>query len=171
MDAQLALNRQDNAPVLTFSGSFQEHTELQKQFQINYIDDKNYFDWSVTAAVDLSPLFSPNAKLIQKNYEYNNSLYSHEFSNYYERLKDNCSYYNSMVQLYSKQLEQAMELCANRKKYMEEMTILHKNGGCTVLDMLRAEYEYFSASCIVENNSDFLWYYTWMRTQENELSD
>lgn len=171
MDAQFVLNRQDNAPTLIFSGSFQEYTKIQKQFSINYIDDKNYFDWSFTAAVDLSHLFSPNMKLIKKNYEYTSNLYSHEFSNYYERLKNNCSYYASMMQLYEKQLEQAMEMCANRKKYMEEMMILHNNGGCAILDMLKAEYEYFSACCIVENSSDFLWYYTWLRTQENELSD
>lgn len=75
--------------------------------------------------------------------------------------------YDSMVELYEESPRKDTDIAKNRKRYAEDVAEMHKFCYCSYIDMLAAQNEYQTAVCKVENDKDLLWFYKWMKTQND----
>ena len=74
---QNILDNQNFAPTLTMGVSFSESTKTKKD-GVNYIEDKNSFDWSFSLGINFSNFLSSKNRLRKEQYENNLEIYQEQ---------------------------------------------------------------------------------------------
>lgn len=162
-----AMQKQSDAPVLSLKGNFFEYTNLEKKVPFSYVKEKNYLAWSFTLAVDFSQLSLHKNKLLKNELKTSLESYVNQISESQKQSDIKERQYDSMVELYEDSLRKDTDIAKNRKRYAEDVAEMHKSGYCSYIDMLAAQNEYQTAVCKVENDKDLLWFYKWMKTQND----
>lgn len=162
---QNILNRQDFAPLLTIGGSFSEFTETNKKLNVNYIEDKNCFNWTFSLGLSFSEFFSPAKKLRNQMFENNLAVCEDKMRNIVEQTEHQRKNYEEIILLYEKQLRQVSELHENRVRFDKDYALLFKSGKCSRLEMEEVHLNVIESECIYKNLLDNLWLYKWKRSQ------
>ena len=162
---QNILSNQDTAPFLTIGGTFSEATKTNKDFHVNYIEEKNYFSWTFSLGITFSEFFSPSKKLKKQLYENNISVYNEKLKNIAEETENQQKNYEEIISLYEKQLEQVQKLHENRIQLEKDYETLFKKGKCSRIEMEEVRLNSLESECIYKNLSDNLWFYKWKRSQ------
>lgn len=159
------LNRQDTAPFLTIGGTFSEATKTNKDFHINYIEEKNYFNWTFSLGVTFSEFFSPSKKLEKQLYKNNLSIYGEKLKNITEETENRKKNYEEIITLYERQLQHVLKLYENRIHLEKDYDQLFKDGKCSQIEMKEIQLNTLESECIYKNLNDNLWFYKWKRNQ------
>ena len=159
---QNILDNQNFAPTLTMGVSFSESTKTKKD-GVNYIEDKNSFDWSFSVGISFDEFFSPARKLRNELHKNNLALYSSElrvFKTQFNNQKNNCDF---MIESYKKQINNTEKILQNCKQSVDNFEQLFSSGKCSKMDLDESKLQFLNIKCIYENLKDSLWFYTWKR--------
>ncbi len=162
-----ALQRQSEAPILSLKGNFFEYTNLEKKVPFNYVKEKNYLAWSFTLALDFSELSLHKNRLQKSGLKTSLESYANQIAENRKQTETRERQYDYMVDLYVESLQKDSMIADNRKQYAIDVEKMYKSGDCSYLDMLSAQTDYQSALCRVQNDKDLLWFYQWMKTQND----
>ena len=162
---QYRLQNQNSAPFLIAGGNFSEQTKSQKEFLINYIEDKSVFAWSFTLGISFSEFLSPSRSMKDIFYRKNLDLYGEKIKQIEEEMENRRKNYRKIVELYEKQQTEMQDVLKKRKKLYSDYQELFKKGKCSALDLDEVHLSVIEAECIFASLRDYLWFYKWMEVQ------
>ena len=160
-----ALQKQSSAPVLSMKGNFSEYTNLKKKVPFNYVKEKSYIAWTFTLMLDFSELSLHKNRLQKEGLQTSLETYANQLAETQKQTDIRERQYDYMVELYGENVHKDKTMVQNRRQYSDDIAALYRSGECSYLDMKAAENEYLSAVCNMENDSDLLWFYRWMKAQ------
>ena len=161
---QNILDNQNFAPTLTMGVSFSESTKTKKD-GVNYIEDKNSFDWSFSLGINFSNLLSSKNKLRKEQYENNLEIYQEQLK---ELEKQNVSQRENIEEIIkSYELEEKAlgEIIKNKETYLKDYETLYENGKCSKFELEEIQLSLLETKILYENLKDNLWFYKWKRAQ------
>lgn len=162
---QNVLDRQETAPFLTIGGTFSETTETNKNLSVNYIEDKNCFNWTFSLGLTFSEFFSPSKKLRNQKFENNLAVCRDKIRNIEEQTGHQQLNYEEMILLYENQLRQVLKMHENRVRLEKDYAELLKSGKCSQVELEEVHLNAVESECIYKNLNDNLWLYKWKRSQ------
>jgi len=161
---QNILDNQNFAPTLTMGVSFSESTKTKKD-SVDYIEDKNSFDWSFSLGINFSNLLSSKNKLRKEQYENNLEIYQEQLK---ELEKQNVSQRENIEEIIkSYELEEKAlgEIIKNKENYLKDYEIMFENGNCSKIELEEIQLSLLETKILYENLKDNLWFYKWKRAQ------
>ena len=165
LKARNVLDIQESAPAFTLSGTFSETTDISKCFAINYLKDKNSFNWSFSLGIIFSDFFSPKNKLRKQLFKNNLYIYEEQLKILTEQNINQQENYQELINTYELQLSKIREINKNRHDYFKDYQVLYQNGKCSRLDLEEVQLNVIESECIYKNLSDYLWFYKWKKVQ------
>jgi outer membrane protein TolC len=168
LKCQFIQNMQSNAPSVCLKGSLSDTsgTVSAGDFFRSWGSTDTY-EWSITLSVNISPLFSNKKKLLEKNYQYDSDAYRIQERSVQEKKEKSDIYYDRKINESEAELKKVRHMDAERSYYYENSKKLYAQGKCAELDVLNADVQFFTSCSILNNCNDMLWYYRWMKTQNN----
>lgn len=159
------LNRQASSPVITVGGTFSEITKPNKSLAVDYIENKNYLNWSFSLGLNFSEFFSPVKKLRKQLYENNLRIYEEKLKDVNEQTENQRKNYEEIIALYESQIQKVFEMHKNRVRLKKAYNELFENGKCSMQEMEEVHLNAVESECIYKNLMDNRWLYQWKRTQ------
>ncbi len=165
LKGQFLIDRQDSAPVLSFSASFKETSRLKEEISSRFHDGENYLHWSAGVSAKINNLYGGEDKLYKKKYETERSKYEKQIDDYKKRIFAEKLYYDNLISSYEENVRNAVENETNEKENYEGIKKLYENGQKRQIDVFSAEINYLRQKHALENLRDALWQAKWIRTQ------
>lgn len=161
------LAKQESAPALALKGAVAEYTKPAQTLAPDFTGSRGNVGWSFTVALDFSNLGRHKGKLRKEQYNAARKSLEVQLEENRRTQEKYRRLYECLVRTYKEKLQKSEEICSKRRRYAEAVQQDFADGGCSRLDMLSAWNEYETALCTQQNDSDLLWYYTWLKTQNN----
>lgn len=159
------LEKQNSAPVFSVGASFSESTDSKKYFDVNFINDKNQFNWNFSLSLSFDDFFSPIKNVKEKLYKDNLNLYEDKLKDFELEIENQYKNYSELIKTYKNEINKITEIRTNRIKIYNDYKILYKNEKCSKIELEEVYLNVVEADCIYNNLCDSLWFYEWMRTQ------
>ena len=159
------LIRQNYAPYISLSASIGETTDYSDSFQINYLEDKNYLNWTFSIYFIFDELFSPSRKIQKEQLENSRRTNIDQLTAYYKELENNRNQFEEYIRYYEEQLEISAGIRDDMNNLLENYNKLYERGGCSALDLEGIRLKIIDSENNCKNLEDMLWYYKWEKTQ------
>ncbi len=165
LHVQNIIENQSFAPILTMGANFSESTKTNKSLNVNYIDDKSFFDWTFSIGLSFSNFLSPQNKLRKELYLNNLEILEKQKKTLVKQNIKQKTNYQEQINSYESQKVILYEVLCNRSKYLQDYEIMYKNGQCSKLELEEVELSVFESQINYENLNDNLWLYKWKEAQ------
>lgn len=168
LESQFLIDKQNSAPVISFSAQFKESSKLKDKAGLNFKDDTNYVHLSATVSGKINNLYGGEYKLYKKKYETERAKLEKQIDKYKKRTDAEKSYFDSQIFSYEENIRSAVLNEANEKENFEGIKKLYENGQKRQIDVFSEEINYLRQKYTLENLKDALWQTKWLRAQFSE---
>ena len=164
VEIQNILDNQNFAPTLTMGVSFSESTKTKKD-GVNYIEDKNSFDWSFSLGINFSNLLSSKNKLRKEQYENNLEIYQEQLKELEKQNVSQRENFEEIIKSYELEENALEKIIKNKENYLKDYEIMFENGKCSKFELEEIQLSLLETKILYENLKDNLWFYKWKRAQ------
>ena len=157
--------RQTSSPVLSLGGTFSENTKANKNFTVNYIEEKSGLNWSFSLGLSFSDFLSTSQKLKKSAFETNLLLYQEKLKKNKEDFENKKENLIEVISSYQKKAENLKEIKEKRKQFYDDYKLLFTSGKCSELDLQEIQLSLIETEVVYQSICDYLWFYQWLEVQ------